>query len=90
MAIEIRVNVYFVLYPARDDSVSCLRAVGKNATNYDGEILTVCEATTQLLSAVLAPAKAVFSIDSEAAILALSSNTPTDCLNTIECRTKIA
>ncbi|GFS90298.1 reverse transcriptase [Trichonephila clavipes] len=44
----------------------------------------------QLLSAVQAPAKVVFFIDSQAAILALSSNTPTDCLNTIQCRTKIA
>ncbi|GFX84888.1 reverse transcriptase [Trichonephila clavipes] len=42
-----------------------------------------------LLSAGLAPAKVVFFIDSQAAILALSSNTPTDCLNTIQCRTNI-
>ncbi|PRD30466.1 UNVERIFIED_CONTAM: hypothetical protein NCL1_26341 [Trichonephila clavipes] len=64
-------------------------AMGKNATNYDAEVLAVCEATTHLLSACLAPAKVVF-IDSHAAIIALSSNTPTDCLNTIQCRTKIA
>ncbi|GFX40678.1 reverse transcriptase [Trichonephila clavipes] len=43
-----------------------------------------------LLSAGLALAKIVFSIDSQAAILALSSNIPTDCLNKIQCRTKIA
>ncbi|GFV16898.1 reverse transcriptase [Trichonephila clavipes] len=42
-----------------------------------------------LLSAGLAPAKAVFFIDSQAAILALSSNTPTDCLNRIQCRINI-
>ncbi|GFT34019.1 reverse transcriptase [Trichonephila clavipes] len=65
-------------------------AVGKNATNYDGEVLTVCETTTHLLSAGLAPAKVVFFIDSQAAILALSSKTPTDCIYTIQCRTKIA
>ncbi|GFW61967.1 hypothetical protein TNCV_4669921 [Trichonephila clavipes] len=35
----------------------------KNATNYDGEILAVCEATTHLLPAGLAPAKVVFFID---------------------------
>ncbi|GFU76329.1 uncharacterized protein TNCV_285291 [Trichonephila clavipes] len=52
-------------------------AVGKNATNYDGEILAVCEARTHLLSSGLDPAKVVFFIDSQAAILALSSNTPT-------------
>ncbi|GFX37949.1 reverse transcriptase [Trichonephila clavipes] len=65
-------------------------AVGKKATNYDGEVLAVCEATTHLLSAGLDPAKAVFFIDSQVAILAKSSNTPTDRLNTIQCRTKIA
>ncbi|GFS62474.1 histone-lysine N-methyltransferase SETMAR [Trichonephila clavipes] len=64
-------------------------AMGKNASNYDAEVLAVCEATTHLLSAGLAPAKVVF-IDSHAAIIALSNNTPTDCLNTIQCRTKIA
>ncbi|GFU69626.1 uncharacterized protein TNCV_2503461 [Trichonephila clavipes] len=32
-------------------------AVGKNATNYDGEVLAVCEATMHLLSAGLTPAK---------------------------------
>ncbi|GFY33303.1 uncharacterized protein TNCV_1897571 [Trichonephila clavipes] len=46
-------------------------AVGKNATNYDGEVLAVCEAITHLLSAGLAPAKVVFFIDCQAAILAL-------------------
>ncbi|GFT75626.1 reverse transcriptase [Trichonephila clavipes] len=65
-------------------------AVGKNVTNYDGGILAVCEATTHLLSAGPAPAKVVFFIDPQAAILALSSNTPTYCLDTIQCRTKIA
>ncbi|GFU85766.1 uncharacterized protein TNCV_1791221 [Trichonephila clavipes] len=65
-------------------------AVGKNATNYDGDVLAVCEATTHLLSAGLALAKAFFFIDSEAAILALSSNTLTDCIFTIQCRIKIA
>ncbi|GFX36104.1 reverse transcriptase [Trichonephila clavipes] len=40
------------------------------------------EATTQLLAAGLAPAKA--------AILALRNDTPIDCLNTIQRRTKIA
>ncbi|GFW08450.1 reverse transcriptase [Trichonephila clavipes] len=54
--------------------------VGKNATNYDGEVLAVCEATTHLPFAGLAPAKVVFSIDSQVANLVLSSNAPTDCL----------
>ncbi|GFT05778.1 uncharacterized protein TNCV_3925691 [Trichonephila clavipes] len=62
---------------------------GEKNVNYDGEILAVCEVTTQLLAAGLAHAKVVFFIDSQTAILALSSNTPTDCLNTIQCRTKI-
>ncbi|GFU39541.1 hypothetical protein TNCV_857371 [Trichonephila clavipes] len=48
-----------------------------------GEVLAVCEATTQLLSAALAPAKIVFFIDFQAAFFALSSNTPTDYLNTM-------
>ncbi|GFU33418.1 reverse transcriptase [Trichonephila clavipes] len=64
--------------------------VGRNATNYDSEVLAACEATTQLLSADLASAKVVFFIESQAAILALSSNAPTECLNTTQCRTKIA
>ncbi|GFV85176.1 reverse transcriptase [Trichonephila clavipes] len=63
-------------------------AVGKNATNYDDKFLAVCEATTQLFAGP-APVKVVFFIDSQAVILALSSNTPTDCLNIIQCRTKI-
>ncbi|GFT70938.1 reverse transcriptase [Trichonephila clavipes] len=77
---------------AWDGYVGCLRAHWpweKKATNYDGEVLAVCEATTLLLVAGLGPAKVVFFIDSQAAILALSSNTPTDFLNTIQCRTKI-
>ncbi|GFS51971.1 reverse transcriptase [Trichonephila clavipes] len=60
----------------------------KNATNYDGEASAVCEATTQLLAADLVPTKVIF-IDFQAAISALNSNTPTDCLNAIQCRTKI-
>ncbi|GFX49422.1 uncharacterized protein TNCV_3342001 [Trichonephila clavipes] len=64
-------------------------AMGKNATNYDGEVLVVWEAATQLLASGIAPAKVVFFIDTVAAILALSSYTPTECLNTIQCRTKI-
>ncbi|GFX55206.1 reverse transcriptase [Trichonephila clavipes] len=62
---------------------------GKNAINYNGEDSAVCEATTQLLASGLVHAKAVFFIDSQAAILALSSNIPTDCLNTIQCRIEI-
>ncbi|GFW04845.1 uncharacterized protein TNCV_4880801 [Trichonephila clavipes] len=52
-------------------AVRGLNGRGKNATNYDGEVSVVCEATMQLLSTGLAPAKFVF-IDSQAAILALS------------------
>ncbi|GFY36838.1 hypothetical protein TNCV_2568001 [Trichonephila clavipes] len=57
-------------------------AVGKSFMIYDGEVLAVCEATTQLISAGLAPAE-VFFIDSQAPISVLSSNTLTDGLNTI-------
>ncbi|GFV42570.1 reverse transcriptase [Trichonephila clavipes] len=42
-----------------------------------------------LASTGLAPVKVLF-IDYQAAILALSVTTPTDCLNTIHCRAKIA
>ncbi|GFS67902.1 reverse transcriptase [Trichonephila clavipes] len=59
-------------------------AKGKNTTNYNGEVSAVCEATTQLLAAGLATAKVVFFIDSQAAILDLSSNIATDCLNTVQ------
>lgn len=65
-------------------------AVGKYATNYDGEVAAVHEATSHLLTAGLAPAKAVFLIDSQAAILSLSNNIPSDCLRTIQCRSKLA
>ncbi|GFV69196.1 reverse transcriptase [Trichonephila clavipes] len=65
-------------------------AVEKNIVTYDCEVLSVCEATAQLLAAGLAPAKVVLYIDSQAAILALSSDIQTDCFNTIKCRTKIA
>ncbi|GFV00007.1 reverse transcriptase [Trichonephila clavipes] len=61
--------------------------VGKNDTNYDGEFLAVCEAT---LAAGQASAKIVFFIDSQTVILVFSSNTPTECVNIIQCRTKIA
>ncbi|GFX39169.1 reverse transcriptase [Trichonephila clavipes] len=64
-------------------------AVGKNTTNYDGKFLTVCEVTTQLLAAGPNPAKVVLFIDSQAAILPLSSNTPTDCLNTVQFQNQI-
>ncbi|GFX72990.1 hypothetical protein TNCV_2814301 [Trichonephila clavipes] len=47
-------------------------AVGKNATNYDGEVLAVCEVAMCLLSTGLTPAKVVFFIVSQATILALS------------------
>ncbi|GFT21045.1 uncharacterized protein TNCV_2581641 [Trichonephila clavipes] len=60
----------------------------KNATNYDGKVLVVCEATMQLLDAGTAPRK-IFFIDSQATIRDLNSNTPTDCHSTIQCRTKI-
>ncbi|GFW83438.1 reverse transcriptase [Trichonephila clavipes] len=64
--------------------------VEKNATNYDGEVTTVYASTTQLLAAGLSPAKVAFFIDSQGAISDLSSNTRIDCLNTIQCRNKIA
>ncbi|GFW15875.1 retrovirus-related Pol polyprotein from transposon 297 [Trichonephila clavipes] len=75
-----------IIQSAPEDSLT----VKKIATSYDGEVLAVCEATAQLLAAGLASAKVAFSIDSQAAVLASGSNTPTDCLNTIQCRAKIA
>ena len=65
-------------------------AVGKNASNYDGEVCAVLEASNQLSTHNLTPSKAVFLIDSQAAISALSSNASTDCLRTIQCREKLA
>ncbi|GFX81639.1 reverse transcriptase [Trichonephila clavipes] len=61
----------------------------KKANNYDDEVSALCEAATQSLFAELAPSKVVFFIDSHATISALSSNTPTDFLSIIQCRTKI-
>ncbi|GFV47280.1 reverse transcriptase [Trichonephila clavipes] len=63
-------------------------AVGKDATNYDGEVSVVCQATAQLLAAGLDPVRVVFLIDSQNAVLALRSNTSTDCLHTIQCPIK--
>lgn len=65
-------------------------AVGQNATNFDSEVSAVHEAMTQLLAISLAPAKVVFLIDSQSAISAPSNNTPTDCLRTTQCRSKLA
>ncbi|GFW02143.1 hypothetical protein TNCV_4854831 [Trichonephila clavipes] len=73
--------------PMRDDSAGCLKTHwtwGKNAINYCGEVSAVCKAATQLLDAGLAPARIVFLIDSQAAISALSSNTPTHCFNVVQ------
>ncbi|GFW56987.1 hypothetical protein TNCV_3472711 [Trichonephila clavipes] len=55
----------FISTPARNKRSRCgmvllgfedSLAMGKNATNYDGEVLAVYEATTQLLAAGLVPA----------------------------------
>ncbi|GFU25037.1 reverse transcriptase [Trichonephila clavipes] len=62
--------------------------VGRNTMNYNGDVSTICEATTQLLSAGLAPAKVVF-IDSQCAILALISNKRNVTVLTLQCRAKI-
>ncbi|GFV82617.1 reverse transcriptase [Trichonephila clavipes] len=75
--------------PARDVSVGCLRTHWLWERSPLGEILAVCKATTQLLDAGQAPAKVVFFTNSQATILALSNNTPTNCFNTVQCRTKI-
>ncbi|GFU54159.1 reverse transcriptase [Trichonephila clavipes] len=56
--------------------------------HYDGVILDVCEAIAHLHSTEVAPSKVIFFIHSQAANLALSSNTPSDCLNTFQCRPK--
>ncbi|GFV62365.1 uncharacterized protein TNCV_2126001 [Trichonephila clavipes] len=69
-----------------DDSLT----VEKNVTIYDGEVFDVCETATQLLSAGLSPAKTVFFVDSQAAISVLKINSPTGCLDTIQCRAIIA
>ncbi|KMQ82368.1 reverse transcriptase [Lasius niger] len=65
-------------------------AVGKYATNFDGEVSAVHEASNQLLTAGLAPSKVVFLVDSQAAIVSLSNNNPTNCQRTIQCRSKLA
>ena len=65
-------------------------AVGKYASNYDGEVTAILEAANQLQGLNLPPGRVVFLIDSQAAITALSSNAPTDCLRTIQCRSKLA
>ncbi|GFW38212.1 hypothetical protein TNCV_3839401 [Trichonephila clavipes] len=79
--------------PARDGSVGCLRAhwpwKRTSPTMMVRSWLSV-KLQRALLPAGLAFAKVVFFIDFQAAILASSSNTPTDCLNTIQCRTKTA
>ncbi|GFS79794.1 hypothetical protein TNCV_749901 [Trichonephila clavipes] len=62
----------------------------QNTTNYDSEVTAFCEAAAQLLAAGVAPVKAVSLTKFQAAISAISSNTTTDCLNTIQCRHKIA
>ncbi|GFV67795.1 reverse transcriptase [Trichonephila clavipes] len=78
---------------ARNGSVSCLRThwpwkkTPPTTLRWRG-LGYICEATMQVFPAGLPLVKVVF-IDSHAAILALSRNTPTDCLNTIQCRTKI-
>ncbi|GIX69829.1 hypothetical protein CDAR_17771 [Caerostris darwini] len=53
--------------------------MGKNTCNYDGEIFVVQDAAKQLLALDLPPGRVVFFIDSQAAVSALSSNSPTDC-----------
>ncbi|GFS68035.1 reverse transcriptase [Trichonephila clavipes] len=82
---------------ARDGSVGCLRALWPwertppttMVKSWLSEKLQV-NSSIIVFTADLAPAKVIFFIDSQAAILAFSSNTPTDCLNTIQCQTKIA
>lgn len=60
--------------------------VGSNASNYDGEIAAVYQAAQRLLQANCSRRKVVFFVDSQAAILALSESTPTDCEFTMTCR----
>ncbi|GIY98239.1 hypothetical protein CEXT_453071 [Caerostris extrusa] len=62
----------------------------KNTSNYDGEICGIQEAAKQLLSHELPPRRVVSSIDSQATISTLSSNSPSDCQNTIQCCAKPA
>ncbi|GFW30116.1 reverse transcriptase [Trichonephila clavipes] len=90
----ISIITYSYLSEANVDGVGWLcqlfkdsMAVGKNASSCDGEISAVCEATIQMLTDGLAPAKVVFLIDSQAAISTLS--TPTDCRHTIQCVLKL-
>lgn len=66
------------------------RGVGRHAGNFDGEICAVHEAADCLLSSAAAIGQVVFLIDSQAAISALSSNTPSDSLRTIQCRVKLS
>lgn len=60
-------------------------AVGAPLSNYDGEIAAVLEAAKQLED--INPAqKVVFFVDCQAAIIALTTNSQTDCGRTQTCR----
>lgn len=60
--------------------------VGSNASNYDGEIVAIYRAVERLLTTNYEQRKVVFLVDSQAAINALTENTPTDCESTSVCR----
>ena len=64
-------------------------AVGTLLSNYDGEITAVMEAALRLRRE-LTPSNVGFLIDTQAAILGLSSNNDTDCQSTITCRHQLA
>ena len=57
--------------------------VGSNASNFDGEILAIHHAAERLLAVSSNPTRVVFFVDSQAAIVALTNNTPTDCAATM-------
>ncbi|GFS81337.1 hypothetical protein TNCV_1225221 [Trichonephila clavipes] len=85
-SISIPRNIYPYLpetESAQDDFAGCLRTQwpwGKTPP-----ITMVRSRLSEAITQLLALAKVVFFTDSQAAISALSSNTPTDCLNTIQC-----
>lgn len=60
-------------------------AVGTPLTNYDGEVAAI-HAAAAALQNMTHPSKAVFCIDSQAAIINLSHNSQCDCESTIECQ----
>lgn len=59
-------------------------AIGMDASNFDRKMCVIHEAVAASQTYGILPFSVVFLIDSQAALLALSCNTPTDCLHTVK------